>query len=118
MLRPLWALSEELWLPLITRARPASELLVRGGIAGLTIFFGLPLGRIERPMPALGTFLNAIAIGVVVFLLFDILEHANETVALIEARDGTVSWGRFVGLAAVFAVGVGLLDTRRGYRHA
>jgi ZIP family zinc transporter len=90
-----------------------SQLLILGAIAGLTIFLGLPLGRIERPMPALRTFLNAIAIGVLVFLLFDILSHANETVeaALTAARDGSGSWGRFVGLAALFAggVGVGLL---------
>jgi ZIP family zinc transporter len=83
---------------------------VLGLIAGFTIFLGLPLARIERPMPALRAFLNAFAIGVLVFLLFDILSHANETVeaALTEASDGSGTWARFAGLALLFAGGVAI----------
>jgi zinc transporter, ZIP family len=85
-----------------------SSLVVLGLIAGFTIFFGLPLARIERPMPGLRAFLNAFAVGVLVFLLFDILSHANETVetALTEASDGSGTWARFAGLAFLFAGGV------------
>ena len=87
-----------------------TKLLVLGAIAGLTIFLGLPVGRIRRPMPRTRAALNAGAIGVLVFLLFDVLSHANEPVeaALTAAHDGSDSWGRFIGLAAVFAGGVGL----------
>jgi ZIP family zinc transporter len=51
--------------------------------------------------------LNAVAIGILVFLLFDVLAHANEPVeaALTNATDGVGTWWRFVGLAAVFAGG-------------
>ncbi len=53
--------------------------------------------------------LNATAIGILVFLLFDVLSHANESVAtaLTAATGGTGSWGRFAGLASVFVIGVG-----------
>jgi ZIP family zinc transporter len=85
-----------------------SSLVVLGLIAGFTIFLGLPIARIERPMPGLRAFLNAFAVGVLVFLLFDILAHANETVeaALTEASDGSGTWARFAGLAFLFAGGV------------
>jgi zinc transporter, ZIP family len=87
-----------------------SSLVLLGLIAGFTIFLGLPLARIERPMPGLRAFLNAFAVGVLVFLLFDILANANETVeaALTEASDGSGTWGRFAGLAFLFAAGVGI----------
>jgi ZIP family zinc transporter len=87
-----------------------SSLVVLGLIAGFTIFLGLPLARIERPMPGLRAFLNAFAVGVLVFLLFDILAHANELVeeALTEASDGSGTWGRFAGLAFLFGAGVAI----------
>jgi ZIP family zinc transporter len=52
--------------------------------------------------------LNAVAVGVLVFLLVDVLGHANEATedALVAATGGTAGWGRFVLLAAVFATGV------------
>src|SRR4051812_10107146 len=84
------------------------EIVLLGGIAGATIFLGLPLGRLQRPAPRLRAGLNAGAIGVLVFLLFDVLSHANEPVeaALTAAHDGAGSWGRFLWLAFVFAGGV------------
>lgn len=105
----------------------SNEVLVLAAIAGGTIFLGLPLGRITRPVPRLRAALNAGAIGVLVFLLFDVLAHANEPVetALVAASDGHGSWGRFAWLAVVFAAGTaaGLLtlvyyDRRRGSRPA
>jgi zinc transporter, ZIP family len=87
-----------------------SRLLVLGAIAGLTIFLGLPLGRLRNPAPRLRVMLNALAIGILVFLLFDVLSHANEPVeaALDAAVNDGASWWRFAGLGAVFAVGVGI----------
>lgn len=86
------------------------KVLLLGGIAGMTILLGLPIGRLQNPAPRLRAFLNAVAIGVLVFLLFDVLSHANESVetALTDATNGDGSWWRFVGLAAVFAAGVGI----------
>jgi ZIP family zinc transporter len=61
-------------------------------------------------MPRTRAALNAGAIGVLVFLLFDVLSHANEPVevALTNAHDGADTWLNFAGMAAVFAGGVGI----------
>jgi ZIP family zinc transporter len=91
-----------------------TKLLLLGAIAGSTIFVGLPLGRLSRPMPRVRAALNAVAIGILLFLLWDVLSHANEPVekALTAASTGEGTWARFAGLAVVFAggVGVGLLS--------
>ena len=98
-----------------------SRVLVLGAIAGMTILLGLPLGRLRNPAPRFRASLNAVAIGILVFLLFDVLSHANEPVeaALTDAGDGVSSWWRFVGLAAVFAGGfaVGLIGLVYFDRH-
>ncbi|MGZ4110369.1 MAG: ZIP family metal transporter, partial [Actinomycetota bacterium] len=58
----------------------SGEIIGLGAVAGFTIFFGLPMGRLRDPAPRLQALLNAIAIGILVFLLFDVLSHANEPV--------------------------------------
>src|SRR3989475_11803544 len=47
-----------------------------GAIAGATIFIGLPIGRVRGISRAVQGFLNAVATGVLIFLLWDILTHA------------------------------------------
>src|SRR4051794_3694309 len=64
-------------------ALSTGEILGLGAIAGFTIFLGLPVGRMRGLSPAVRTLLNAIAIGVLVFLIVDVLTHATEPV---EAR--------------------------------
>ena len=90
------------------------ELLLLGTIAGATIFLGLPMGRLRRPRPALQSFLNAAAIGILTFLLYDVLAHAVDPVnaALTKAHAGHGSWWRFTGLVSTFAIAlaVGLLS--------
>src|SRR3954447_15209681 len=78
-----------------------AQLWMLGAVAGLTIFLGLPVGRIRRPALRLRALLNAMAIGVLVFLFFDILSHANEIVegALDAAKNDAGSWWRFLGFA-------------------
>jgi ZIP family zinc transporter len=87
-----------------------AQLWVLGAIAGFTIFLGLPIGRLRRPAPRLQALLNAIAVGVLVFLFFDIVSHANEIVegALTAAKDGDDSWWRFAWYAVILAVGLGV----------
>src|SRR2546423_15502234 len=51
-----------------------------GAIAGCTIFVGLPIGRLRAPMPRTRALLNSLAIGILVFLLWDVLAHAWEPV--------------------------------------
>lgn len=84
-----------------------------GAVAGFTILLGLPIGRLQTPAAATRTFLNAVAVGILVFLLWDVLSHAGDPVeeALIAAGAHTGSWARFSGRAAVFVAGltVGLM---------
>ncbi len=89
----------------------AASITLLGFIAGVTILIGLPVGRIKNASPALRAFLNATAIGILVFLLVDVLSHAQEPVdtALTAAKvDHTGPWSSFVGLGALLIVGVGI----------
>ncbi|MFL6051879.1 MAG: ZIP family metal transporter [Actinoallomurus sp.] len=51
-----------------------------GAIAGFTIFLGLPVARLRVDLPRLKSALNAFAIGILLFLLWDVLTHAWEPV--------------------------------------
>jgi zinc transporter, ZIP family len=84
----------------------SGHILILGAIAGLTIFLGLPLGRLRNPAPRICAFLNAIAIGVLVFLLWDVLANGWQPVVdgLAAAQDGKGTWPHFAGLAAVFGL--------------
>ena len=77
-----------------------------GFIAGATIFIGLPVGRIRGISKAVQGVLNAIATGVLVFLLWDILSHAAAPVetSLTALHHGD---GAFVALVIIFAAGMG-----------
>jgi zinc transporter, ZIP family len=90
------------------------ELLILGAIAGLTIFLGLPIGRVRNPSVPLRAFLNATAIGILLFLLWDVLSKGIEpvTTALTRAAQHGGSWWRFAGLGSVFALAltVGLVS--------
>jgi ZIP family zinc transporter len=83
----------------------SGNILILGTIAGLTIFLGLPIGRLRNPAPRLKAFLNATAIGVLLFLLWDVLSKGWQPVtdALTAAQHDKGTWWHFVGLAAVFA---------------
>jgi len=91
-------------------------ILGLGALAGCTIFIGLPVGRMRRLSPSVRTLLNAIAIGILVFLVFDVLEHAVEP---IDNRLGMLttpadhpgtheSWWGFLGHAALLGLGLGV----------
>src|SRR5713101_5314152 len=91
----------------------SGNILLLGAIAGLTIFCGLPVGRLRNPAPRLQAFLNASAIGILIFLLWDVLsngwQHVEDALKAAQYSKGT--WLHFSGLAAVFGVclAVGLL---------
>ena len=53
------------------------QLLLLGAIAGFTIFIGLPVGLLSA-RPKLKNFLNSLATGILIFILFDVLEYAWE----------------------------------------
>jgi ZIP family zinc transporter len=90
------------------------EIYLLGAIAGVTIFIGLPVGRIRGMSKGVAAFINAAAAGVLVFLLVETTEHAFEPVehALEEVTvESGGTWGDFAGKALLFtaALGVGLL---------
>jgi ZIP family zinc transporter len=58
----------------------AAEIAALGAIAGFTIFLGLPIGRLRNPAPRMRALLNATAVGILLFLLWDVLAHAWEPV--------------------------------------
>lgn len=87
------------------------NIAILGAIAGLTIFIGLPIGRLRSPSTGTRALLNATATGVLLFLFWDVLTHAVEpveTALTAVTRDGTGSWGRFGALAAVAVSGLAL----------
>lgn len=91
-----------------------SRTLVLGLIAGSTILLGLPVARLRHPANGLRQLLNAIAIGILLFLLWDVFSAAWEPIDTALAnfhRDGA-SLGPAVAFGAVFAGGlsVGLLS--------
>ena len=90
------------------------KILLLGAFAGLTIFLGLPVGRLRHPALRLKAFLSAVATGILLFLLWDVLGAASEPVeaALSAAAAQGGSWPYFIGLAALFAgcLAVGLLS--------
>jgi hypothetical protein len=51
-------------------------VVVFGFLAGATILLGLPIARLRQPAPTLRILLNAGAVGVLLFLVWDVLSHA------------------------------------------
>jgi ZIP family zinc transporter len=85
----------------------SAQILVLGAVAGATIFLGLPLGRLSAPSIRLKAALSAMATGILLFLLYDVIHGSIEPVdeALSSATDGG-SWGHFAWFAALFAAGI------------
>jgi ZIP family zinc transporter len=86
----------------------SGQIAVLGAVAGFTIFLGLPLGRIRAAVPRTKAALNAIAIGILIFLLWDVLTHAWAPVdeALAHHELGAALTR---GLMLTAAFGIGLL---------
>jgi len=84
-----------------------AQTVLLGGIAGFTIFLGLPLGRLRNPAPRLKSFLNAASAGILLFLLFEIFHGAFEPVeqAVERLHEGQAAWGRILGFGLLFVGG-------------
>jgi len=82
--------------------------VILGSIAGLTIFLGLPLARVRVVAPRYHAFLNALAIGILLFLFVDIVEHAIEPVETA-IRSDTSSLPLLVALL-IGGFGIGLMS--------
>jgi zinc transporter, ZIP family len=99
-----------------------------GAIAGFTIFLGLPVARAQRLSPQTIALLNALAIGILLYLVVEIAQNA-----IVPISQSIDTWhagaGAFpFGLIAVFIIGllIGLVGlgsaathfTRRAAMHA
>jgi ZIP family zinc transporter len=82
-----------------------SKIALLGAIAGFTIFLGLPLGRVRNPAPRLKAALNAVAIGILLFLLWDVLGQAWEPT---DAALSDHAWGTAAADGLVLAIGLGI----------
>jgi ZIP family zinc transporter len=89
------------------------QTLLLGFIAGVTILLGMPVGRLRAPAPSLRIMLNSVAVGVLLFLVWDVLSAAWEPIdaAVAKVHDGHGGLGSAFGYGALFVVGlaVGLL---------
>jgi ZIP family zinc transporter len=78
------------------------HILLLGAIAGATIFLGLPVGRIQGLTASARAGLSALATGILLFLLWDVLTGAVDPV---ESALKAHHWGRFSWLAALGIAG-------------
>src|SRR5438093_5850302 len=86
-----------------------AQTLLLGAIAGLTIFIGLPMGRMQGLSPKLKAFFTATATGILLFLFWDVLSEAIDPVeSALQAK----TWGRFAGVSSIALAGfvVGLMS--------
>jgi ZIP family zinc transporter len=84
-----------------------TQTLLLGAVAGLTIFLGLPIGRMQNVSAHTKAFLSSFATGVLIFLLWDVVTNAVDPVesALKAGRDGRFLWLAFL-LGAGFSAGI------------
>lgn len=87
-----------------------ARTLLLGFIAGVTILLGLPLGRLRAPKPGLRQFLNALAVGILLFLFWDVLAAAWEPVdgALVDLHAHSAGLGPVFGYGSLFLGGLSI----------
>lgn len=90
------------------------QTVILAAFAGLTIYLGLPVGRLRNISTRTQALLTAGAGGVILFLIFDVLQQAVEPVSadLEAAAHGLAPMGTFAIDAGVLAasIAVGLLS--------
>ncbi len=94
------------------------QTVILGAVAGFTIFLGLPMGRVRHQRKGLKTFLNGVSAGILIFLLFDILEHATGP---LEDAVHQGAWAHLAAAGLLYAAGfglglLGLLHASRAWR--
>ncbi len=89
------------------------QLVLLGAIAGFTIFLGLPIVALQNLSATKKGFLNAFALGILVFLIIDVFSHAWESAssAATDAFLGKASTGdAVIDLFALFGgIAIGLI---------
>ena len=78
------------------------EILLLGAIAGVTIFLGLPVGRMQNLSANARAGLSAFATGILVFLFWDVMSNAIDP---IDSALHAHHWWHFSALSALGIVG-------------
>ena len=98
-----------------------AETALLGALAGFTIYLGLPVGRLELVGSRTRVALAMFSVGVLVFLLVDVLSHGFEIAedAVTDFQAGDASFGHAAGLALLLvggfslgSAGLGILERR------
>ncbi|MEA2246540.1 MAG: zinc transporter, family [Solirubrobacteraceae bacterium] len=104
-----------------------SETALLGALAGSTIFLGLPVGRLRSLNARTRVALAMFSVGVLVFLLVDVLAHGFEIAegAVEKFKDGDAGFLHAAGLTllllggfAVGSAGLGITERRLRTRNA
>ena len=84
-----------------------AETAALGALAGLTIYVGLPLGRMERVGTRMRVCLAMLSVGILAFIFMDVTSNAQSIVssALSAFKDGRGSFGHVLALFALLAAG-------------
>ncbi len=78
------------------------EILLLGAIAGVTIFLGLPAGRMQNLAPNARAGLSSLATGILVFLFWDVMSNAVDP---IQTSLDAHHWGKFSELSVLGVAG-------------
>ncbi|HZY69689.1 MAG TPA: ZIP family metal transporter [Thermoplasmata archaeon] len=81
------------------------QILVLGTFAGLTIFVGMPVARIRGLSSGVRAGLSAFAVGILIFLFFDVLQNARALFVADLRSAPPTGWGLATVLLAGFAAG-------------
>jgi ZIP family zinc transporter len=84
------------------------QTLILGGISGLTILLGLPIALLKLEAQKYLVFLNALAIGILFFLFFDVTGHALEPIEHALKENG--GYASLIIANFVIGFGIGLLS--------
>jgi len=78
-----------------------AQLLLLGAIAGFTIFLGLPLAILQNVSSRKKGFLNALSIGILLFLVIDVFSHAWNTATCVASSAFTGNTATCAGSSMV-----------------
>jgi len=82
------------------------QTLLLGTISGLTIFLGLPIARLKPEAEKYLAFMNALAIGILFFLFFDVMKNASGPIEdALRAHSANV-WLLLTAMIGGFGVGL------------
>src|SRR6266852_3864960 len=89
---------------------PTGTIILLGAFAGLTIYLGLPIAFLKQTPQSLKVFLNMLATGVLIFLLFDVVSKASDPInaALDQVRTQHTGTGTFYLDVFLLVFGIGL----------